>query len=243
MLEWNILRKALEGLGCRVQVLECNTVDEIMQKHFCSRAGRCEPVSFTRYWRGMEAILHACGVFHGPLEPGIELKVQSLRLFRDAVLDELGSGSRAPEAESYPMAELRALYERLAHLATAQPEVLSYWQEKLRVLPQDDDEEVTSDEIATALLAWLEELLKDCLGVDDIDGVSEEGSSEGDVSPAGSRPALFGFNTADFGGGVLAGTADFGSQLTSVRHGAKDRYPASLDLSGGGTFGAGFGIL
>merc|ERR1719440_2777208 len=96
------------------------------------------------------------------------------------------------EVDTYSMAELRALYERLARLATEpelQPEVLAYWQEKLRVLPQDEDGEellVTSDEIATALLAWLEELLKDCLGdspTDDIDGGSEEGSYEPEDEP------------------------------------------------------------
>merc|ERR1719440_1320955 len=118
------------------------------------------------------------------------------------------------EVDTYSMAELRALYERLARLATEpelQPEVLAYWQEKLRVLPQDDDGEellVTSDEIATALLAWLEELLKDCLGdslTGDADGGSEEASSEGDEEQSQvSRPVAFGFGTADFGTGGLA---------------------------------------
>lgn len=247
MLEWNTLRKALEGLGCRVQALDCNTVDEIMQKHFSSRAGCEEPVSFTRYWRGMEAILHACGVFYGPLDPLIEKKVASLRSFRDAVLDELACNSQTPDADSYTMAQLRSLYQRLAHLAAIspepQPEVLAYWQEKLRVLPLGEESFVTSDEIAAALLEWLEELLQDSLGdmsADIADGASDEDSLQSE-DEAPTRSTLFGFDTADFGGGGgLAGTADFGRQLHAGRSGtAGDRFQTPFDLSGGGTFGAG----
>lgn len=233
LLEWNTLRRALEGLGCRVQSLNCSSVDEIMQVHFSSRLGRAEPVSFTWYWRGMEAILHACGVFHGNLEPDVEMKVQSLRLFRDAVLDEL-------YGDSYPMTQLRRLYERLANRATSiepQPQVKQYWEEKLRVLPTDEDDEeiiVTADEIANALLTWLEELLKDSL--DDGEYSDEEGSSLGDESPNGSRLSQFGFATADFGNGCgLVGTSDFGGRLG----GRQDRPVVPIDFNGGGTFGPG----
>lgn len=241
-LDWTTLRKALEGLGQRVQVLQCSSVDEIMHRHFSLRSGDCEPVSFTRYWKGMEAILHACGVFHdGDLDSPTELKVQSLRSFRDSVLD-LGES----DVETYSLAELRQLYERLRdEAATSSTQVHSYWEEKLGMLPSDEDHEdlkdVTSEEIANALLTWIEDLLKDYLGDDPaFEGASETGSSDQEdmLGEAGLYKGLGA--TADFGGR----TADFGSSSgLSVANGdlggAMSRFATPVDVAGGGTFGQG----
>lgn len=241
MLEWTTLRKALEGLGEKIQVLRCSSVDEIMHRHFRSRNGDCEPVSFTRYWKGMEAILHACGVFHdGDLDSPTESKVQSLRSFRDSVL-ELGEPDVASEVDVYSLAELRHLYERLRdEAASSSVQVHSYWEEKLGMI-QGDEEDVTADEIAIALLSWLEDLLKDCLGDENgFEGSSETGSSdhEDGLNEANLYKGLGA--TADFGGR----TADFGHHIgLSVANGdlggAMSRIATPLDVAGGGTFGHG----
>mmetsp|Transcript_16989 Transcript_16989/g.30323 ORF Transcript_16989/g.30323 Transcript_16989/m.30323 type:complete len:481 (+) Transcript_16989:2-1444(+) len=211
-----------------------------MHRHFSLQSGDCELVSFTRYWKGMEAILHACGVFHdGDLDSPTELKVQSLRAFRDSVL-ELGE----PDVDVYSLAELRQLYERLRDEAAASStQVHSYWEEKLGMLPSDEDhEDVTADEIANALLTWIEDLLKDYLGDENgFEGASETGSSDQEdmLGEAGLYRKGLGA-TADFGGR----TADFGcSEGLSVANGdlggAMSRFATPVDVAGGGTFGQG----
>lgn len=186
-LHGGTLRRALEGLGDRIQSLECSSVDEILWRHF--GCGRGSHVSFTRYWRGMETILHACNSFnsHG-VDAGIDAKVASLRAFRDSVLDELpvqsrldASGHNGARVEIYQVVDLKLLYQRLRY------SVPDYWEDRLASL-SEDDQTVTGDEIAVALLSWLEELLQDFLSdhgaPDDGGGWSQEGSTTDDEEAA-----------------------------------------------------------
>jgi len=158
VIHWDILRQALIGLGNRVQMLECNSVDDILNQHFRGRRLSSERdfdhVNFTQYWIGMEAILQACGVFNrgGGVNIITEERVASLRSFRDAVLDR-----------DCTVLQLRSLCEQLAH---ASEHIADFWQEKLALLNNGEDSEVTSDEIAVALRTWLVELLEDFLGDD-----------------------------------------------------------------------------
>ncbi|CAL1154394.1 unnamed protein product, partial [Cladocopium goreaui] len=75
--------------------------------------------------------------------------IASLRHFRDLLLEL--------DAATTPVAELRRLYGRLQQMATSAV-VANYWTLKLQELHQDA-QTVSADEIAFALLKWLEELL------------------------------------------------------------------------------------
>jgi hypothetical protein len=160
----------------------------------------------------------------------VEMKVHSLRALRDSVLDELV----IQRDGSYGMAELRRFMERLADpRSTPESAVLEYWQERLQSIPSaEQNPNVTPIEMGDALRQWLEVLLEDYL---DVYSEGSSGSEAGECTPQHQVPA-FGFNTADFGTG-LAGTAEFGSQLGSSAS-AADRFPVSIDISGGGTFGS-----
>merc|ERR1719491_1084679 len=81
LLNWETLRKALDGLpmGMQCERLRCSSVNEILTRHFGS--GR-EHVNFTRYWHGMEVILISCDTFHqGSIDALTQQKVTSLRHF------------------------------------------------------------------------------------------------------------------------------------------------------------------
>lgn len=180
----------------------------------------------------MEAILHACGVENQtPFDAFVEMKVVSLRTLRDIVLDEL----ILQRDGNYEMSALRRVIERLAS-SHAPSQVVEYWEERLQSIPDaEQSPNITPIELGDALRHWLEVLLEDYLDV------YSEGSSDsqtGEYSPHGQVPA-FGFNTADFGGGALAGTAEFGNrQSSSGPASVADRFSASIDISGGGTFGS-----
>merc|ERR1719229_204368 len=108
--------------------------------------------------------MQQCGRYHeGAMDLGTQQKITSLRSFRDAVLGEL-----QPQAggERYIVMHLRRLYNRLLREASQNNqcgrvlwEVPAYWEDKLRQLPHDQ-ETVTDDEVANALLEWLLELLR-----------------------------------------------------------------------------------
>mmetsp|Transcript_12201 Transcript_12201/g.22512 ORF Transcript_12201/g.22512 Transcript_12201/m.22512 type:complete len:506 (+) Transcript_12201:138-1655(+) len=160
---WSTLRQALlNGLGGRVQQLQCSSVDDLLVRHFCGGVSNSngDGVNFMHYWRGMEVILQACSAFQtGGLDAETEEKVDSLRMFRDAVLDET-----ATHLQSYPLQSLRALYSRLTRAPGTSVAVVEFWEMRMsQMLPpgEGDDGMVFWDEIASALLAWLQELLQD----------------------------------------------------------------------------------
>mmetsp|Transcript_18831 Transcript_18831/g.42143 ORF Transcript_18831/g.42143 Transcript_18831/m.42143 type:complete len:507 (-) Transcript_18831:21-1541(-) len=160
---WSTLRQALlNGLGGRVQQLQCSSVDDLLVRHFCGGVSNSngDGVNFMHYWRGMEVILQACSAFQtGGLDAETEEKVDSLRMFRDAVLDET-----ATHLQSYPLQNLRALYSRLTRAPGTSVGVVEFWEMRMsQMLPpgEGDDGMVFWDEIASALLAWLQELLQD----------------------------------------------------------------------------------
>jgi len=122
-------------------------------------------VNFARYWRGMEAMLQACGAFNtAGLEAFTQQKVSGLRAFRDAVLDDLPQVHE--RVAYYCILDIRRLFERLRVQAGLVPPVATYWEERLRLLPVNGDMNgnmVTADEVASAMCTWLRELLRDNL--------------------------------------------------------------------------------
>ncbi|CAL1161996.1 unnamed protein product [Cladocopium goreaui] len=150
VLQWETLRKVMAGLPMARQDALRSTPDEILQRHFGAARHRQRYVNFTLFWRGMEAILQSAGVFNnsGFSEEMLQV-IASLRHFRDLLLEL--------DAATTPVAELRRLYGRLQQMATSAV-VANYWTLKLQELHQDA-QTVSADEIAFALLKWLEELL------------------------------------------------------------------------------------
>eukprot|EP00435_Cladocopium_sp_Y103_P055715 s265_g18.t1 len=151
VLQWETLRKVMAGLPmARQDALRSTGVDEILQRHFGAARHRQRYVNFTLFWRGMEAILQSAGVFNNSgFSEEILQVIASLRHFRDLLLEL--------DAATTRVAELRRLYGRLQQMATSAV-VANYWTLKLQDLPQDA-QTVSADEIAFALLKWLEELL------------------------------------------------------------------------------------
>lgn len=207
VVQWGTLRITLEGIGCRARNLSCNSVDDILRRHFGTSGINRDHVTFTQYWYGMEEILQACGAFHnGGVDTDTEHKVCSLRSFRDAVLGDLQAAEIRRESHSALLADgeeeefddaggallvidLRRHFERLRW--GARPAVAAYWEERLQGLP-GDEESVTGDEIASALLAWLEELLKEAMeGLDESGspGFGDMGYGEEAGSSSGDEPA------------------------------------------------------
>lgn len=148
----------------RCEALRNSNTDEVLQRYFrpSGSTGIPEYVNFIVFWRGMETILQTAGVFNpGGLDVVTSQTVTSLRQFRDAVLQEMPQRVASSLDADFSVRQLRTLYERLQRVATTQGfqvSVAEYWTEKLQELPPDG-EIVTSDEIAAALLEWLEALL------------------------------------------------------------------------------------
>lgn len=257
VLRWGTLRQALKGVGGRVQSLRCTSVDDILRRHFGSERGDRGHVSFTRYWRGMEAILEACGAFHGGgVDYETEQKVASLRSFRDAVLEELESScnpNEDSESGTYLVLDLRVICWRLRRAAApTEPTVAAYWEERLGGLPADE-ESVTGDEIASALLAWLEDLLKEEFVMDngeaepvlelESDGHESSGGEEEEASwgPPASAPRGSGSGVGGTGSGGRSGGG--GGYATSAVPLAPPppRRPGSGVFSGSGGYPGGGG--
>jgi len=202
VLHWTTLRRALDGLPItRCEALNCASIDDILRRHFGWDHRGSEHVNFARYWRGMEAMLQTCGAFHsGGLDDQIQRKVSSLRAFRDLLLDELpGTAFGYAASKAHSVMDIRRLFDRLRAAAArggAGP-VAAYWDCRLQQLPPDD-ETVTGDEVASAIIMWLEELLEDssapgALGAGVVGEqapafVGDDGSSSSSASSASEEP-------------------------------------------------------
>eukprot|EP00928_Gymnodinium_smaydae_P022022 TRINITY_DN18628_c0_g1_i1.p1 TRINITY_DN18628_c0_g1~~TRINITY_DN18628_c0_g1_i1.p1 ORF type:complete len:646 (-),score=94.66 TRINITY_DN18628_c0_g1_i1:15-1709(-) len=197
----------------------------------------------------MEGILQACGAFHGGgLDIATERKVESLRGFRDTVLDTLRFDPGFDELDAGSgtllVLDLRRLCERLRSDAklTKAEEVAEYWEERLAGLPPKEEDCVTGDEIGSALLAWLEDLLTEALGVS-LGGAERdlELESNFDHPMDGQAP---GFSDDDFAHfsheawGNSPGFADGGSARSTGR-GAGSPGTGAAGGRGGGAASAG----
>eukprot|EP00930_Biecheleria_cincta_P101254 TRINITY_DN92885_c0_g1_i1.p1 TRINITY_DN92885_c0_g1~~TRINITY_DN92885_c0_g1_i1.p1 ORF type:complete len:467 (+),score=64.38 TRINITY_DN92885_c0_g1_i1:80-1480(+) len=184
VLRWETLTKVMNGLPMvRCEALRNSNTDEVLQRYFrpSGSTGTPEYVNFIVFWRGMETILQTAGVFNpGGLDVVTTQTVTSLRQFRDAVLQEMPQRVAGRLDAVFPVRQLRILYERLHRLADTQgfqASVAEYWAEKVQELPPDG-EIVTSDEIAVALLQWLEALLGCGDDLSDVTGTEDEPEQE-----------------------------------------------------------------
>lgn len=167
----------------RCEALRDSNTDEVLQRYFrpSGSTGTPEYVNFIVFWRGMETILQTAGVFNpGGLEVVTSQTVTTLRQFRDAVLQEMPQRVAGRLDADYSVRQLRTLCERLHRAATTQgfqASVAEYWIEKLQELPPDG-EMVSGDEIAVALLQWLEALLGCGDNLSDATGTEDEPEQE-----------------------------------------------------------------
>jgi len=129
--------------------------------------GRGAHVSFPRFWRGMEGILQDCAVFQdGGLDAAVRQKVGTLREFRNLVLDQLErSQPNERGLACMRISDLDRLYARLQ--SRGDPVVAAYWGERLNLLRRlsPPSELVLEDEVAAALLQWLEDAIASTVAV------------------------------------------------------------------------------
>lgn len=156
------------------------SVDDILWYHMQPDGGGV--VGFLQFWRGMEQILEACGARRRRLPTAKQHAVDGFQFLRNCILDmEQDEGGNVKDfARSvFTVGELRYFIDRTVNIAgNAGPDGRAYWQAKADELPQDDGLCVTGEEVASALLAWLEELVIDR---DDYDDSLDEGSGSTSV--------------------------------------------------------------
>eukprot|EP00933_Yihiella_yeosuensis_P063613 TRINITY_DN6680_c1_g1_i1.p1 TRINITY_DN6680_c1_g1~~TRINITY_DN6680_c1_g1_i1.p1 ORF type:complete len:535 (+),score=92.26 TRINITY_DN6680_c1_g1_i1:89-1693(+) len=169
VLRTETLRNVLRG-SALPEALRSISVDEMLHRSFRRQGGQLlEYLNFTLFWRGMEALLWNCGAFTGGgLGISAQQTVESLRQFRNLVLDELcaeegdlGGGALDGSVGYVKVRHLSDLYQSLRRKAQSGGStiVASFWEARLEELPSDEMT-VSGDEIAQALLSWLEELLE-----------------------------------------------------------------------------------
>lgn len=172
-VRWATLRKMLETQHAGMpELLRARSVDDLLQEHF-QEGYSSGFVNFAHYWKGMEAILIACDRFTtgGFKDRSVDEKVESLRRFRDWVLAELRSNEPFREGPMLPLENVASMCETLAAARDATQAVSDYWDNILlglrTQLAENRELWITSDDIAQALLTWLEQLL-------DLDSESED---------------------------------------------------------------------
>lgn len=155
-VSWHTLRHLLASSGPRLEVLQCDSMEDLLRQHFGVRHGG--HVSFLHYWRGMEAILQACGSFRsgGGVDAVTERQIDGLRRFREQLLQDVLL-DRPPYTCS--VVDLQSLCDSIALSHDAH--VRDYWELKSRDLAQGETK--TLGDIASTLVLWLQELLGDFL--------------------------------------------------------------------------------
>lgn len=109
-------------------------------------------IDFLMYWRGMEQILQQCGAWRSTLSSEQLQVLAGFRFLRTRILATFPTQNN-PAAIS--VKEMRCLI--LETIQQTGPET-SYWQSRAARLPEDSVL-VTRNEVSSAVLAWLEELV------------------------------------------------------------------------------------
>jgi len=176
----DVLRSALEPeLQARASALACRSVDEIFMQFLQPDAAGV--LGFLQFWRGMEDILMRCGTHRVGISPANADAVEGFRYLRTCVL-EMSSRDDSLQARTvFSVSELRYFIERTTEVARG-PEGKQYWRERIAHLPVGDVF-VTGEEVASALLSWLEELVCEDILEDADDDELEDSADEGTMIP------------------------------------------------------------
>lgn len=151
-------------LADNISTLGGGTVDDILWDYM--RPDSRGMVGFLQYWQGMEEILEKCGTRHNRLSESKQQTVEGFCYLRQLILgmaEDCDSVDRADLA----VHELRFYISKTIEFVCQEfgPGSEAYWCLRSDSLPSDDTQ-VTGDELACALLTWLEELVNEDDGDD-----------------------------------------------------------------------------
>lgn len=145
-----VLERELDG---KLGLLGCDSVDDILQSFLNPDANGV--VGFLQFWRGMERILDTCGALRSRLSTPKRHAIEGFRYLRNCVLELVQKDDLTQGRSAYSVREIRYFIEKTIEIAG--PEGGEYWRQQAMQLP-DDSVCVDGEEVASALLAWLEEL-------------------------------------------------------------------------------------
>lgn len=142
-------------LADNLEVLGASSVDQVLVDYMQPDASGV--VGFLQFWKGMEEILEACGSRRSRLNSGKQHAVDGFHFLRTCILS-MGSADVSQNRSVFRVSEIRFFIERTIQIAG--PDGEAYWRAQAAQLPSDDVL-VTGEEVASALLAWLEQLVAD----------------------------------------------------------------------------------
>mmetsp|Transcript_51238 Transcript_51238/g.120090 ORF Transcript_51238/g.120090 Transcript_51238/m.120090 type:complete len:582 (-) Transcript_51238:19-1764(-) len=153
-----VFRDVLEReLMDKVEALSCSSVDDILERYL--QPDQAGTVGFLEFWRGMEQILQACDV-PGIHSAGAKRQVlDAFRFLRTCILNLAPEDSTGDRAE-FTVSELRFFIIKAQGVGGPDGHhAQRFWDFPLSNLP-NDDECVTGEEVASAVLTWLEMLME-----------------------------------------------------------------------------------
>eukprot|EP00930_Biecheleria_cincta_P051252 TRINITY_DN36409_c0_g1_i1.p1 TRINITY_DN36409_c0_g1~~TRINITY_DN36409_c0_g1_i1.p1 ORF type:complete len:512 (-),score=94.70 TRINITY_DN36409_c0_g1_i1:31-1542(-) len=145
-----VLERELEG---HLGAFGGKSVDEILTTYMHPDSDGV--VGFLQFWRGMEQILQARGSMQSHLTTAQQQAIDGFRFLRTCVLD-MGSQQVSQGRSAFSVRELRWFIHRT--MSFTGPEGEPFWRRQAAQLPADNVW-VTGEEVDSALLAWLEELV------------------------------------------------------------------------------------
>mmetsp|Transcript_26362 Transcript_26362/g.48144 ORF Transcript_26362/g.48144 Transcript_26362/m.48144 type:complete len:584 (+) Transcript_26362:82-1833(+) len=150
-----VFRDVLEReLMDKVEALSCSSVDDILERYL--QPDQSGIVGFLEFWRGMEQILQACEV-PGIHSAGAKRQVlDAFRFLRTCIL-KMAPEDTTDDRSEFTVSELRFFIIRAQSVGGAEGQ--RFWDFPLSRLPEDD-ERVTGEEVASAVLTWLEMLME-----------------------------------------------------------------------------------
>ncbi|CAE7203307.1 Ube3c [Symbiodinium sp. CCMP2592] len=131
-----------------------SSVDEILQTYMQPDSEGV--VGFLQFWKGMEEILRARGALRSTLSRAQEEAIIGFRFLRTCLLD-MAARQVSQGRSSFSVKELRYFIGRTTALTGAEGE--AFWRKQARQLPEDPEMLVTGEEVASAMLTWLEQLV------------------------------------------------------------------------------------
>eukprot|EP00929_Paragymnodinium_shiwhaense_P023336 TRINITY_DN14632_c0_g1_i2.p1 TRINITY_DN14632_c0_g1~~TRINITY_DN14632_c0_g1_i2.p1 ORF type:complete len:588 (+),score=114.46 TRINITY_DN14632_c0_g1_i2:138-1901(+) len=153
-LPMNVIKAMLKTeLQDKIAFLGGGTVDDIIIRYMLPDPSGI--IGFLQFWRGMEEILQLCGAHRSRLSTQQAKAIDGFRFLRSCVL-EMAPANTSQGRSVFRVSELRYFIERTMHVAG--PEGATYWQSQAELLPEDEIS-VTGEEVASAFLAWLEDLV------------------------------------------------------------------------------------
>lgn len=164
----NLLKHVLQSeLQGKEETLGCRDVDDILERYL--QPDTSGVVGFLQFWHGMEKILEACNTHRTVLCAWRKHALVGFKFLRQCILD-YAPVDKSQGRSVFSVRELRFWIRGAAKVAADDgPGGESFWKSQAESLP-DDETLVTGEEVATALLEWLKELV-------DVDDDGDEDSS------------------------------------------------------------------